>query len=1247
MEEGFKVRNRVFEKLMDIENNRVNWEMLCCADKPLVPFMGAGTSAWCYPLWDQLLENIVEKTYSKKCAKIVRDALECAKNETNRRIEGLEKNDNDEEEEFSWMEEIAECIFNSNKEIYTKEENENEHTKEKEVLSNLRNYVGKEWIGKKLEAEQALYRTFSPEVLKENRTRPEYQNYFPILFQDILVTTNYDKALEYCYPSILSYSYNDLNWDKENQKDSWLFKAVIEKLTQMNDRLEKKESGLPSVTVPEMPMLLKVHGSIERASDIALTREGYNKAYCTELIRLLQTIFLKSTLLFIGCSLGKDRITDELKRLKKEEGKEGQIRHFAFLPLNKEGEQKNLDQYGICPIYYDESVLDELFEDHVEQKRVFHDYCLGVLFENLVRRKKGYSNSMESLWEKNRYRQEKLLGSQKSVYRNILRKQMLEQRENQYVRREEAVQIWEMLNSWGECPLIAIIGSPGSGKSRLCESIQKFQDGCSNTMQFFNISLANCKSWDEFCIRLLQKLNIMDMDVPEMQEWHSLAQKVADKCCAYWRSVLVLDHMDDLKTEDHSGELWETIKKMLNYWKEHKTRVIFTCHDYPNDIFCHTWRIGNLKKEEAEKVFFGSCTAGHGREITYLERKVVGELFAKQVFHPSSINLLGKYANSKNDLTGLLEEWELYYRPGDNGDQTVARIIWQHLLREHRYEEEKNTERQKEIKQNIIWIWGILGNYPGMVPCCFFESFFDSDEMRAIEHRAGYKNAELSKKTLIFMKNIGLCREVENENQINLLENMIDCVDTYFIQRVKLIQEWQEPSKKKFAELSEMIDGFRIQSAKEAGEGLKTFRGYCMDEWESGLKKYVWEELSEEEKDIGEDATKSIIEVLKILGDKVKDNKQRAAHKELNLVLHYEIKTVISFLYTCILQSKGKKKKERKYVRIGYCFAHYYHYVPAYAEPLVSRFLKIMERDIKVKKNGVWKQYEIAEMYRVMADIKRLLGRKEEALKYYDKAEALCHAQILSVLEEKDNDFAYRESRRIQADVLLIHNYYEDNGQIEENEWEKPLAIYESLEDIWGKAYYYQRLGEMKYASSAEFGETKKNYDEAAKLYGEIDDKTGTAYIWKCKGDLVVKNKCSWEENEFWMHSAMKCYLEAFLCYCQNINWRGFANVIQAMETFFRENADMKKIKNVTAMEKMYGLSEECYRWLGDVRGLADTLDYMGYGYSSCEGELYVYKALRCWSESRNLWEQQGNIKKCDKVKNEIELLKMKLKNIS
>ena len=79
MEENIRTRKRIFEKILMLEgtDNKRNWEMLCSSGKSLVPFIGAGISAWCYPTWDSLLKGVVEDFFSKKCADVVSDALSC------------------------------------------------------------------------------------------------------------------------------------------------------------------------------------------------------------------------------------------------------------------------------------------------------------------------------------------------------------------------------------------------------------------------------------------------------------------------------------------------------------------------------------------------------------------------------------------------------------------------------------------------------------------------------------------------------------------------------------------------------------------------------------------------------------------------------------------------------------------------------------------------------------------------------------------------------------------------------------------------------------------------------------------------------------------------------------------------------------------------------------------------------------------------------------------------------------------
>lgn len=65
MQNGLRMRKQIFEELLELENNKQNWEMLCSSSRPLVPFMGAGISAWCFPTWKNLLTNIVSEHYSE------------------------------------------------------------------------------------------------------------------------------------------------------------------------------------------------------------------------------------------------------------------------------------------------------------------------------------------------------------------------------------------------------------------------------------------------------------------------------------------------------------------------------------------------------------------------------------------------------------------------------------------------------------------------------------------------------------------------------------------------------------------------------------------------------------------------------------------------------------------------------------------------------------------------------------------------------------------------------------------------------------------------------------------------------------------------------------------------------------------------------------------------------------------------------------------------------------------------------
>lgn len=1289
MESNIRVRSNAFDRLMEIGDNQRNWEMLCSSDKPLVPFIGAGISAWCYKTWDCLLEDVVEENFSEECSKIVVEALQHWEHKPNVEQKQEQKLG---EDTFRWMEEIAEYIFDDDEDEFNK--NKNKFTLKKDagsqqevdsdqqeanrILENLHRYLGGYGVNTRRAAVESLYKAFGIARMKEEEKVPEYQKFFPRLFPDLLITTNYDKALERCYPSIFSYSYSDLS--KENgggeNKESWLYRAIEEKLDQMQARLKGIDSAA-SIAIPDVPMLLKVHGSIEQASNIALSRGRYDKVYKGKMPELFGKICRRSSLLFMGCGLREDRILDELKkqRCQAEQNGDYSFRHFAFYPIpEKEEDLKKLKnhftEYGIYPIFYTENAVSELSDG---DESGWHSDCLGILLENLLRRKMHYHQPLEMLWDKSRFMPLEMSGSMK----NAARIQSINE-SAQYVHMEEASQIWELLKSSAECPLIAITGDTGTGKSTFCQKIQKLNKNPRDAMQFFYISLEDCKTWNEFCIQIYLSLNIVTPGIEKMKDYLTVAKQVEQRCSGYWRCVLIFDHLDELKDEIAYPGQWDAIKKMLAYWKEHQTRVIFTTREYPKGISCYTWHIGTLTSEEAEKVFFSACISRRHERSSLLEQNTLNKLFSRQTFRPASAYLLGRYADSKNDLATLLEEWESCHRSGDSEEQTLARLMWNHLKDEHKWAD-LNDEEKLIVEENILWIWGILGSYPGIFPKVFLECTWSD--------KPGYQNKALSQKTLIFMKNAGLCEEMVDEKYGFLLNNMISCAKHFSSKLGCAGEKCMELNFAKDVNLS----------------GLESFRGYAMDKYDGDLRVHILEDWKKERAETmnlaSMDVPDIILDILNALGEKVKSDQKRRNYKDLNLVLHYEIKTVIRFLLAQLSRTDTGKSSMNKtgIVKIGCLFSHYYHYVPSHAFPLVQKLLGVAKEfssDHRGKNapDG-FEPYEVANLHKVMGDIHRLLGQKEGAQSSYDIAKQLCDRQMLLSFTDAGNAELYRESQRIKAGILLTDNYY---GPNEGSEVEEAEALYQQLGDEWGNAYYNQRIGESiagrelaTLRTEESFEKVRKYYNAAAEHYGNVEDMTGIAYVMKCMGDLMgeyrntydKQNMSLWEvangsaiyyqicaENEALpkgkeiegsckdgIYAAAYCYARAFTLYCRHINWRGFANVLQGMGNLLRYDLHEKRTKGkgpspnepneFKEIEELFEFAEECYRWLGDLRGLADTLDYAGHGYKEKGGPVAEYIALGKWMESEALWKEQGNDIKIKKTAEDIRNLWIKVNN--
>lgn len=115
--------------------------------------------------------------------------------------------------------------------------------------------------------------------------------------------------------------------------------------------------------------LLKMHGSVEETTSMVFCESQYNAFYSEDnpLPMFLEIFFSGRSLLFVGCSLTKDKTMDILEKCI---NRNPRIRHYAIIELppdpDEEVEQRNyLTSMGIDPIYYpkgDYKSIDLLLE---------------------------------------------------------------------------------------------------------------------------------------------------------------------------------------------------------------------------------------------------------------------------------------------------------------------------------------------------------------------------------------------------------------------------------------------------------------------------------------------------------------------------------------------------------------------------------------------------------------------------------------------------------------------------------------------------------------------------------------------------------------------------------------------------------------------------------------------------------------------------------------------------------------------
>ena len=161
------------------------------------------------------------------------------------------------------------------------------------------------------------------------------------LFNDTVITTNYDRLIEQAYDT--------------GEKDTFQI------INGMN-ALEKPVAGRVSI--------IKLHGDIQDPQRCILSKNQYDDAYGPDVLdmerqipKLLSYYYRNSSLLFLGCSLNNDRTVEVFRAVKATMRDVVMPQHFSIEQVPEdEGDLRNrnevLARLGITPIWFEKERFD-------------------------------------------------------------------------------------------------------------------------------------------------------------------------------------------------------------------------------------------------------------------------------------------------------------------------------------------------------------------------------------------------------------------------------------------------------------------------------------------------------------------------------------------------------------------------------------------------------------------------------------------------------------------------------------------------------------------------------------------------------------------------------------------------------------------------------------------------------------------------------------------------------------------------
>lgn len=360
-----------FDEIMNYhKDNRGIFDDIIHNLNSIVPFVGAGMSAFVYPLWRGFLEDVFKK-------------LRCPEKKEYF-IKMLDE---------GYYEEAATFL------------------KSERGIANFNNDIKQAFAIDKLKV-----------YIENNKLQVQAVYLLPMLFRGLVLTTNFDRVLESVY-DICKTPFSSAGHPGHNEMLNW------------------------ALRIKNQTTLYKFHGDISEVGKLTLTKESYDAHYDfnSDLVRELKKCFEQKIILFLGCSLGKDRTMTVLN-----EALEDGMENFAIINCDSRKKievSRNLANRGIRAILYPTR--------HHESVRVILERLLELTNSDMFYQLRYYESKVSSV--------------------KVSRFHFSEEPTAFFGREEELKKLLEFCvgNSEDIVKWWAITGVGGSGKSRLVHEFKK------------------------------------------------------------------------------------------------------------------------------------------------------------------------------------------------------------------------------------------------------------------------------------------------------------------------------------------------------------------------------------------------------------------------------------------------------------------------------------------------------------------------------------------------------------------------------------------------------------------------------------------------------------------------------------------------------------------------------------------------------------------------------------------------------